>query len=77
MELFTDNKIEELERKIEMLINNYRTYKEEKEQLSMKLDKLEKENQELKRKVEEAANERKLVLDKVVGILEKLETLDF
>lgn len=77
MELFTDNKIEELEKKIELLIKNYRVYKEEKEQLSMKLDKLEKENQELKKRLDETANERKLVLDKVVGILEKLETLDF
>ncbi|HOP85521.1 MAG TPA: hypothetical protein PLM71_11265 [Syntrophorhabdaceae bacterium] len=77
MELFTDNKIEELEKKVEMLIKNYRAYKEEKEQLSIKLEKLEKENQELKRSIEETANERKIVLDKVVGILEKLETLDF
>jgi len=77
MELFTDNKIEELEKKVEMLIKNYRAYKEEKEQLSIKLDKLEKENQELKRRIEETANERKIVLDKVVGILEKLESLDF
>ncbi|MCX7965760.1 MAG: hypothetical protein N2596_03955 [Syntrophorhabdaceae bacterium] len=77
MELFTDNRIEELEKKIDLLIKNYRAFKEEKEQLSIKMEKLEKENEELKRRLDETANERKLVLDKVVGILEKLETLDF
>ncbi len=77
MELFTDNKIEELEKKVEMLIKNYKAFKEEKEQLSMKLESLEKENQELKKRINETEDARKLVLDKVVGILEKLETLDF
>lgn len=77
MELFTDNRIEELEKKIDLLIKNYKAFKEEKAQLSLRLENLEKENLELKRKLDETASERKLVLEKVVGILEKLENLDF
>lgn len=77
MELFSDNKIDELEKKIEMLIKNYKTFKEEKEQLSTKLQALESENRELKKRLDETANERKLVLEKVMGILEKVESVDF
>ncbi len=77
MELFSDNKIDELEKKIEMLIKNYKTYKEEKEQLSIRLQTLENENRELKQKLDETATERKLVLEKVMGILEKVESVDF
>ncbi|HON85765.1 MAG TPA: cell division protein ZapB [Syntrophorhabdaceae bacterium] len=77
MELFSDNKIDELEKKIEMLIKNYKTFKEEKEQLSAKLQAMESENRELKKRLDETANERKLVLEKVMGILEKVESVDF
>ncbi|HOV90842.1 MAG TPA: cell division protein ZapB [Syntrophorhabdaceae bacterium] len=77
MELFSDNKIDELEKKIEMLITNYKTYKEEKEQLSVRLKTLENENRELRQKLDETVTERKLVLEKVMGILEKVESVDF
>ncbi|MBP8626098.1 MAG: cell division protein ZapB [Syntrophorhabdaceae bacterium] len=77
MELFSDNKIDELEKKIEMLIKNYKTFKEEKEQLSARLHTLENENRELKQKLDETAAERRLVLEKVMGILEKVESVDF
>ncbi|MCX8109993.1 MAG: hypothetical protein N3D15_01920 [Syntrophorhabdaceae bacterium] len=77
MELFSDNKIDELEKKIEMLIKNYKAFKEEKEQLSVKLQAMENENKELKKRLDETANERKLVLEKVMGILEKVESVDF
>jgi len=77
MELFSDNKIDELEKKIEMLIKNYKTFKEEKEQLSPKIQAMESENRELKKRLDETANERKLVLERVMGILEKVESVDF
>lgn len=77
MELFSDNKIDELEKKIEMLIKNYKAFKEEKEQLSARLQTLENENRELKQKLDETAAERRLVLEKVMGILEKVESVDF
>lgn len=76
MELFSDNKIDELEKKIDTLIKNYKTFKEEKEQLNARIQSLETENTELKKKMDETTTERKLVLEKVMSILEKVETVD-
>jgi regulator of replication initiation timing len=73
MELFADNRIDELEGKIEKLITTYRSVKEEKEKLLDKVQTLESENKELKERVGGSKTEKELITSKITKILEKLE----
>jgi len=73
MELFADNRIDELEGKIEKLINTYKSVKEEREKLLGRVQVLESENKELKEKVGGSKSEKELIASKITKILEKLE----
>jgi septal ring factor EnvC (AmiA/AmiB activator) len=73
MELFGDNRIDELEGKIEKLIDTYKSVKEEREKLATKVQALETENKELKDKVGGSKSEKELITSKISKILEKLE----
>ena len=75
-ELFNENKIEELEQKIDNLITNYRGIKEEHQKLLERVKLLETENTELKTKVADARNERHLLIEKITKIIEKVEHVE-
>lgn len=76
MELFSENRIVELEQKIDNLIKNYKGMKEEHEKLLGKVTSLETENTELKTKMADVKNERELLIEKVTKILEKVEKVE-
>jgi hypothetical protein len=76
MELFSEDRIGELEEKIDRLIKAYRSSKEEKDQMIAKLQLLEQENRELKERVSSTRSEREMIIDKVTRILEKIETAE-
>jgi chromosome segregation ATPase len=73
MELFSENRIVDLEEKIDNLITNYKGMKEGHEKLLGKVKSLESENAELKTKMADVKNERELLIEKVTKILEKVE----
>ena len=75
-ELFNENKIEELEQKIDNLITNYRGIKEEHQKLLERVKLLETENTELKTKVADARNEQHLLIEKITKIIEKVEHVE-
>jgi len=74
--LFSDNRLGELEEKIDALVTNYRGIKAEKEKLAMKIESLEVENRELKQKMTEIQSEKEIVMRKVKSILEKVEKIE-
>ena len=76
MELFSENRIVELEGKIDNLIKNYKVMKEEHEKLLGRVKSLETENTELKTKMADVKNERELLIEKVTKILEKVEKVE-
>jgi hypothetical protein len=73
MELFGENKLDELEGKIEKLVINYKALKEEKEKLLVKIHTLETQNLELREKAEGSKSENELIANKISKILEKIE----
>jgi len=73
MELFSESRIEELETKIEKLINLYKATREEKDKLLAKVQSLEAENKELKDKINGNKTEREQIANKITKILERLE----
>jgi chromosome segregation ATPase len=74
--LFTENQLDKLEEKIEGILHQYAGLKDEKMTLSGKIQALESENQDLKDKVTRAEHERDVIMQKVKGILSKLEQLE-
>jgi regulator of replication initiation timing len=76
MELFSENRIVELEEKIDNLIKNYKGMKDEHEKLLEKVKSLETENTELKTRMADVKNERELLIEKVTKILEKVEKVE-
>ncbi len=74
--LFSENKLGELEEKIDALVANYRGIKAEKEKLAVRLDSAEAENRELKQKMTEMQREKELILGKVKSILDKMEKIE-
>ena len=76
MELFSEDRIGELEEKIDRLIKAYRSSKEEKDQMTARLQLLEQENRDLKERVSATKSEREMIIDKVTRILEKIETAE-
>jgi hypothetical protein len=76
MELFSENRIGELEEKIDNLIQNYKVMKGEKDELLHRIQVLEGENKTLKEKMADTKNERELLIDKVTKILEKVEKVE-
>jgi len=74
--LFSDNKLGELEEKIDALVTNYKGIRAEKEKLAGKVEALEGENRELKRKMAEIQSEKEIVMQKVKSILDKVEKIE-
>lgn len=75
-EIISENRIEELEEKIDKIINNYKTMKEENEKLKAKLQSIEVNDKDSQKKMTEMANERELLIEKVTKILEKVEKVE-
>jgi septal ring factor EnvC (AmiA/AmiB activator) len=75
-DLFSDNRLGRLEEKIEGLIGTFKQVRDEKDNLLKKLESLESENRELKSKMAEIQSEKELVLQKVKGILDKIEQIE-
>jgi chromosome segregation ATPase len=74
--LFSDNKLGELEEKIDALVANYRSIKIEKEKLAARIDSLESENRDLKQKMTDIQSEKELVMRKVKSILDKMDKIE-
>ncbi len=75
-EVFGDNRLGELEEKIDFLLKIYREVRGEKEGLSGKIASLEAENRELKAQVARADAEKGTIMEKVKGILDKIEKIE-
>jgi len=75
-DLFGDNKLGELEEKIDALVTNYKGIKAEKEKLATKVGSLEAENRELKQKMTEIQSGKEIVMRKVKSILDKVEKME-
>lgn len=76
MELFNEEKIGELEQKIDTLITSYKGMKEEHEKLLLRAKELETENVELKARMANVRTERELLIEKVTKIIEKVEKVE-
>ncbi len=74
--LFSDNKLGELEAKIDNLIVSYRGMREEKDALTIKIESLEAENRELKEQMAKVQGDRDVIVHKVRGILEKIQKIE-
>ncbi len=75
-ELFSNNKLGELEEKVDALIQTYRGIREEKIGLMERITALEAENRELKEQMSKIHDDRNVVMQKVKGILEKIEQIE-
>lgn len=75
-DVFSENKIEELEEKIDKLIENYKIIKDENEKLNVKLKSLEGNDKNIQEKMDEIRKEREVLIDKVTKILEKVEKVE-
>jgi cell division protein FtsB len=75
-ELFQDNRLGQLEEKIDGLIQTYRGVKDDKEKLSGRVETLEAENRELKTRVADMQSQNDLIMQKVKSILEKVEQIE-
>jgi len=73
MELFGENRLGDLEAKIEQMITSYQTMKAERETLLGRIKVLETENKEFKGKMADTKNEKEVIIDKITRILEKIE----
>ncbi|MDR2017756.1 MAG: hypothetical protein LBQ00_02605 [Syntrophobacterales bacterium] len=76
MELFSETRIEDLETKIDGLINGYLSMKKAHEDTMARLQLVETENAQLKEKVNSNRTERELIMDKVTKLLEKVEKVE-
>jgi regulator of replication initiation timing len=76
MELFSEDRIGELEEKVENLIKNYKLVKEEHEKLLANMKPLEMENKELKEKMAEMKKDKDIVIGKVTKLLEKIQKVE-
>lgn len=75
-EIINVNRIEELEEKIDKLIDNYRLIKEENERLKLKVQSIENNDKDMQDKIVEIRSERELLIEKVQKILEKVEKVE-
>jgi regulator of replication initiation timing len=75
-ELFGDNRLGMLEEKIDYLLKVYKGVKEEKNGLAGRIEALEAENRELKEQMARAESEKGMIMDKVIGILNKIERIE-
>ncbi len=75
-EIINVNRIEELEEKIDRLIDSYRLMKEENERLKAEADVTRNSDKDLEGKISEIRGERELLIEKVQKILEKVEKVE-
>ena len=75
-QLFSDNRLGELEEKIDLLLGTYKDMREEKEGNVRRIESLEAENRELRELVAKVESEKDLVMQKVKGILEKIQKIE-
>lgn len=75
-EQFGDNKLGELEEKIDTLLGAYRGMREEKNGLAGKIASLEAENRELKERMAKIEGEKDVIMHKVKSILEKMQRIE-
>ncbi len=74
--LFTDNKLGELEAKIDNLITAFASMREEKVTLVNRVESLEAENRELKEQMAKVQGDKEVIMHKVKGILEKIQKIE-
>jgi chromosome segregation ATPase len=74
--LFGDVQLGKLEEKIDGLLVMYAGLRDERKSLTGRVESLESENRELKDRVTRAENERDVIMQKVKGILTKIEQLE-
>ncbi len=75
-EIINVNRIEELEEKIDRLIDGYRLMKQENERLKAEVDSIRNNDKDLEGKISEIRGERELLIEKVQKILEKVEKVE-
>jgi cell division protein FtsB len=75
-ELFQDNKLGQLEEKIDGLIQTYRAAKDDRERLTGRIEMLEAENKELKARMTDIQSEKEFIMEKVRIIIEKVEQIE-
>ncbi len=75
-ELFADNRLTDLEEKIDALLDAYKRVREERENLAARVEALEAEGMTLKERLATAESERDMVMRKIKGILEKIEQIE-
>ncbi len=75
-QLFSDNRLGELEEKIDVLLTAYKGMREEKEEHVRRMESLEAENRELRELAARIESEKDLVMEKVKGILEKIQKIE-
>lgn len=75
-ELFGDNRLGMLEEKIDYLLKVYKGVKEEKVGLTGKLEVLAAENRDLKEQLARFEKEKGIIMEKLVGILDKIEKIE-
>jgi FtsZ-binding cell division protein ZapB len=75
-EIISENRIEELEEKIDRIIETYKSTKAENEKLKAQLQSIETNDKDSQKKMAELATERELLIEKVTKILEKVEKVE-
>ena len=75
-EIINVNRIEELEEKIDRLIDGYRLMKDENEKLKAEIATIHSNDRDLEGKILEIRGERELLIEKVQKILEKVEKVE-
>ena len=75
-ELFGDNKLGELEEKIDVLLGAYKGIREEKIGLAGRIASLEAENRQLKEQMAKLEGEKDVIMHKVKGILDKMQRIE-
>jgi len=75
-ELFGDNKLGELEEKIDVLLGAYKGIREEKIGLAGRIASLEAENRQLKEQMAKLEEEKDVIMHKVKGILDKMQRIE-
>lgn len=75
-EIISENRIEELEEKIDRIIESYKSTKAENDKLKAQLQSIEINDKDSQKKMAELATERELLIEKVTKILEKVEKVE-
>ena len=75
-EIISENRIEELEEKIDRIIESYKAIQDENEKLKARIQSIESSDKDAQKKMAEIATERELLIEKVTKILEKVEKVE-